>query len=119
MRLFSPPPSITARRITAISQINAVTAPIFSGVELSPVPVLLPFDSALYLSDQRSGAVNLLIPRYQSGFNAASMFEAGPAGYDAVFMLERGAGEGARGQAGIASDKPWRLLAGTMFPNRS
>lgn len=87
------PRQVSAQHITAISQINTVTAPIFSGIELSPVPVLLPFDSALYLSDQRGGAVNLLIPRYQAGFSAAAMFEAGPAGYDAVFMLERGAGE--------------------------
>ena len=36
-----------ATRINAISQINAVTSPIFPGIELSPVPVLLPFDSAL------------------------------------------------------------------------
>jgi len=87
------PRQAAAKRITAISQINAVTSPIFPGIETSPVPVLLPFDSALYLSDQRSGAVNLLIPRYQAGFSSAAMFEAGPAGYDAVFMLERGAGD--------------------------
>lgn len=79
------PSQFNAQRITAISQINAVTSPIFSGIELSPVPVLLPFDSALYLSDRQSGAINLLIPRYQAGFRAASMFEAGSAGYDAVF----------------------------------
>jgi hypothetical protein len=82
-----------ARRITAVSQINSVTSPLFSGIELSPVPVLLPFDSALYLADRRSGAVNLLIPRYQADFRAASMFEAGPSGYDAVFMFDRGAGD--------------------------
>ena len=87
------PSQFNAQRITAISQINAVTSPIFSGIELSPVPVLLPFDSALYLSDRQSGAINLLIPRYQAGFRAASMFEAGSAGYDAVFLLDRGAGD--------------------------
>ncbi|MDH8147786.1 hypothetical protein QIG09_27045, partial [Klebsiella pneumoniae] len=57
------PSQFNAQRITAISQINAVTSPIFSGIELSPVPVLLPFDSALYLADRQSGAINLLIPR--------------------------------------------------------
>ena len=88
-----PSRQVSTPRITAISQINTVTSPIFSGIELSPVPVLLPFDSALYLSDRQSGAINLLIPRYQAGFRAASMFEAGPSGYDAVFMLDRGAGD--------------------------
>lgn len=79
------------QRIPAVSQLNAITAPVFTGIELSPVPVLLPFDSALYLADRRSGAVNLLIPRYQAGFRAAAMFEAGPAGYDAAFSLDPGA----------------------------
>lgn len=87
------PSRFSAQRITAISQINAVTSPIFSGIEISPVPVLLPFDSALYLADRQSGAINLLIPRYQSGFRAASMFETGSAGYDAVFLLDRGSGD--------------------------
>ena len=32
--------------------------------------------------------------RYQSDFRAADMFDAGPAGYDAVFSLEPGAGDG-------------------------
>ncbi len=62
----------------------------FPGVELSPVPVLLPFDSAMYLADRKNGASNLLISRYQAGFRAASMFAAGPSGYDAVFALDPG-----------------------------
>jgi hypothetical protein len=85
------PRQINPHRIVAMAQLNAVTSPIFPGIQLSPVPVLLPFDSALYLSDRQSGAINLLIPRYQAGFRAASMFEAGPSGYDAVFLLDRGA----------------------------
>jgi hypothetical protein len=70
-----------------------VTSPIFAGVELSPVPVLLPFDSALYLSDQRSGAVNLPIPALSGRLQRRRDVRSGPAGYDAVFMLERGAGD--------------------------
>jgi hypothetical protein len=85
------PRQINPHRIVAMAQLNAVTSPIFPGIQLSPVPVLLPFDSALYVSDRQSGAINLLIPRYQAGFRAASMFEAGPSGYDAVFLLDRGA----------------------------
>ncbi len=55
------PRQINPHRIVAISQLNAVTSPIFPGIGLSPVPVLLPFDSALYLSDRQSGAINLLV----------------------------------------------------------
>jgi hypothetical protein len=87
------PRQINPHRIVAMAQLNAVTSPVFPGIQLSPVPVLLPFDSALYLFDRQSGAINLLIPRYQAGFRAASMFEAGPSGYDAVFLLDRGAGD--------------------------
>lgn len=88
------PLRINPHRIVAISQLNAVTSSIFPGVQLSPVPVLLPFDSALYLSDRQSGAIGLLVSRYQAGFNAAAMFDVGPSGYDAVFTLHPGAGDG-------------------------
>lgn len=85
---------INPHRIVAISQLNAVTSPIFPGIQLSPVPVLLPFDSALYLSDRQSGAIGLLVSRYQASFNAAAMFDVGPSGYDAVFTLHPGVGDG-------------------------
>lgn len=80
--------SMAPRSIPAIAQLNAVTAPLFPGIARSPVPVLLPFDSALYLADRKSGASGLLLTRYQSGFSPAGMFEAGASGYDAVFALE-------------------------------
>lgn len=89
-----PVRQLNPHRIAAIAQLNAVTAPIFPGIQLSPVPVLLPFDSALYLADSQSGAVGLLVSRYQAGFNAAAMFDAGPSGYDAAFTLHPGAGDG-------------------------
>lgn len=85
---------LAPHRSAAIARLNALTAPIFPGIQFSPVPVLLPFDSALYLSDRRAGAVGLLVSRYQAGFNAVAMFEAGPAGYDAVFTLHPGMGDG-------------------------
>ncbi len=72
---------------------NAVTSPIFPGVGLSPIPVLLPFDSAQYLTDQDNGAPNLFLSRYQAGFRPVSMFNVGPAGYDAVFALDQGVGD--------------------------
>lgn len=81
------------RRFTSIAQLNAVTSPIFPSVGLSPIPVLLPFDSAQYLTDRDSGAPNLFLSRYQAGFRPASMFDVGPAGYDAVFALDQGVGD--------------------------
>lgn len=76
------------RPIPAIAQLNAVTSPVFAGIARSPVPVLLPFDAALYVADRNGGGSGLTVTRYQSGFGPTGMFEAGPAGYDAVFALD-------------------------------
>lgn len=91
---FAAGPRLARRLAPAIAQLNAVAAPVFPGIARSPVPVLLPFDSALYLADRNSGASGLPVARYQSGFSAASMFEAGPSGYDAVFALDPDARDG-------------------------
>lgn len=83
------------QRVAAIAQLNAVTSPFFPGIERSPVPVLLPFDSAMYVADRKSGVpTDLAVSRYQALFRVASMFNAGPAGYDAVFALDRAVGDG-------------------------
>jgi hypothetical protein len=83
------------RSTPALVQLNAVTLQIFSGIGRSPVPVLLPFDTAGFLAARLSGAPSSLsVSRYQADFRAADMFDAGPAGYDAVFSLEPGAGDG-------------------------
>jgi hypothetical protein len=83
------------RSTPALVQLNAVTSEIFPGIGRSPVPVLLPFDAAGFLTARRSGAPSSLsVSRYQADFRAADMFDAGPAGYDAVFSLEPGAGDG-------------------------
>ena len=83
------------RSTPALVQLNAVTSPIFPGIGRSPVPVLLPFDTAGFLAARQSGAPSSLsVSRYQADFRAADMFDAGPAGYDAVFSLEPGAGDG-------------------------
>ena len=37
---------------------------------------------------------NLSLAHFQAGFRPAEMFDAGPSGYDAVFSLDPGAGEG-------------------------
>jgi murein DD-endopeptidase MepM/ murein hydrolase activator NlpD len=83
------------RSMPALLQLNGVTSPIFSGVGRSPVPVLLPFDTAAYLDARRNGAqASLAVSRYQADFRAVDLFDAGPSGYDAVFSLEPDAGAG-------------------------
>jgi hypothetical protein len=84
-----------SRSMPALVQLNGVTSPIFAGIGRSPVPVLLPFDTAAFLDARLHGApASLSLSRYQAEFGPADLFDAGPAGYDAVFSLEAGAGEG-------------------------
>jgi murein DD-endopeptidase MepM/ murein hydrolase activator NlpD len=88
-------PAWDPRLTPALVQLNAVTSPIFAGIGRSPVPVLLPFDTAAYLEARASGAPDSIsVSRYQSDFRPADLFHAGAAGYDAVFSLEPGAGDG-------------------------
>jgi hypothetical protein len=79
----------------ALVQLNAVTSQIFTGIGRSPVPVLLPLDTAAFLDARLNGASpSLLLSRYQSDFRPADLFDAGPSGYDVVFSLEPGAAGG-------------------------
>ena len=88
-------PAHDPRSTPALVQLNAITAPIFSGIGRSPIPVLLPFDTAAWLEATQSGAPDSLsIARFQADFRRADMFHAGASGYDAVFSLEPGAGDG-------------------------
>jgi hypothetical protein len=83
------------RSTPALVQLNAVTSQVFNEIGQSPVPVLLPFDAAAFLNARLNGAPpSLSVSRYQADFRAADMFDAGPAGYDAVFALDPGAGDG-------------------------
>jgi murein DD-endopeptidase MepM/ murein hydrolase activator NlpD len=78
----------------ALVQLNAVTSEIFTGIGRSAVPVLLPFDTAAFLEARTNGTSPGRTPsRYQADFRSVDLFDAGPAGYDAVFSLEPGAGE--------------------------
>ena len=45
------PPAFDPRSTPALVQLNAVTSQIFTGIGRSPIPVLLPFDTAAYLRD--------------------------------------------------------------------
>ena len=86
-------PAWDPRSTPALVQLNAITSPIFAGIGRSPVPVLLPFDTAGYLS---AGGTpdRMAVSRYQADFRPVDLFHAGPSGYDAVFSLEPGAGDG-------------------------
>jgi murein DD-endopeptidase MepM/ murein hydrolase activator NlpD len=88
------PPS-DPRSTPALVQLNAITSPIFAGMWRSPVPVLLPFDTASYLEARSRGAADdMPVSRFQADFRPVDLFHAGLAGYDAVFSLEPDAGDG-------------------------
>jgi hypothetical protein len=88
-------PASDPRAMPALVQVNASTSEIFTGISRSPIPVLLPFDTAAYLEARWAGALeNLSLSDFQADFRPVDLFDAGPAGYDAVFLLEPGAGEG-------------------------
>jgi len=88
-------PASDPRSMPTLVQLNGVTSPIFAGIGRSPVPVLLPFDTVAFLDARLNGApASLSLSRYQADFRPVDLFDAGPAGYDAVFSLEPGAGDG-------------------------
>ncbi len=88
-------PRFDPRSRPALVQLNAVTSQVFPGIGRSPVPVLLPFDTAAFLDARLNGApASLSLSHYQADFRPVDLFDAGPAGYDAVFSLEPGAGDG-------------------------
>jgi murein DD-endopeptidase MepM/ murein hydrolase activator NlpD len=88
-------PASDPRSTPALMQLNAVTSKIFAGIDRSPVPVLLPFDTAAFLDARANGVpASLSLSKYQADFRPVDLFDAGQAGYDAVFSLEPGAGDG-------------------------
>ena len=75
-----------------MAELNRATGERFANIAASPVPVLLPFDTASFLRE-RAAAANTADPAagmpnapgdYLSGFSAVTLFYPGPAGYDAV-----------------------------------
>jgi hypothetical protein len=69
----------------ALTQLNTVTARAFANLVASPVPVMLPFDTAAYLRDAAQDAAGDAT-KYLSGFTT-TLFFPGPSGYDAVLSL--------------------------------
>ena len=81
------------RSLPALVQLNAATSQLFTGITRSAVPVLLPFDVAAYLDARWTGTLEgLPLSHFQAEFRPVDVFDAGPAGYDAVFSLEPGVG---------------------------
>ena len=75
-----------------LRELNAATGMRFPNIAASPVPVLLPFDTTVFLRNRSAiapeaetktanGAGNYLF-----GFNSIPFFYAGPGGYDAVVV---------------------------------
>jgi len=88
-------PAYDPRSTPALVQLNATASQIFTGIGRSPVPVLLPFDPAAFLNAQLNEVpASLSVSHYQADFRPVDLFDAGPAGYDATFSLEPGAGDG-------------------------
>jgi hypothetical protein len=71
----------------SLARLNAAMASRFPGINRSPVPVLLPFDTAALLRDVAAGAAKEGNEHYLSGFQASKFFYPGPSGYDAAFSL--------------------------------
>jgi murein DD-endopeptidase MepM/ murein hydrolase activator NlpD len=80
-------PRLTRGVPPVIGRLNAVMSSRFPGVAISPVPVLLPFDTDALMRDLAAGTAARDNQRYLSGFQPADFFYPGPSGYDAVFTV--------------------------------
>jgi hypothetical protein len=79
------------RRTPVLMQLNAATAQHFPGIDQSPVPVLLPFDTPAFLADRMDETAQAQANgRYLSPFRSVDFFDAGPSGYDAVVTASPG-----------------------------
>ncbi|HEY3680555.1 MAG TPA: peptidoglycan DD-metalloendopeptidase family protein [Bradyrhizobium sp.] len=88
-------PASDPRSTPALMQLNAVTSKLFAGIDRSPIPVLLPFDTAAFLDARANSApASLTLAKYQADFRSVDLFDAGQSGYDAVFSLEPGTSDG-------------------------
>src|SRR5262249_25904065 len=75
-----------------VAKLNRATGERFTNIAASPVPVLLPFDTAAFLrdraaaSDTVNASANAPADNYLFGFDSVPFFYPGPAGYDAVVV---------------------------------
>ena len=70
----------------SIERLNEATEKLFTNIGASPVPVLLPFNSAQLLRDAAAGAPQDAVT-YLIDVRPPPFFQAGPGGYDAVFSV--------------------------------
>jgi hypothetical protein len=79
-----------ATKADALARLNEATQSAFPNIAASPIPVLLPFDTATFLKDKAAnkGAAPDR-SKYFGGFTASNVFfYPGPAGYDASILLQ-------------------------------
>jgi len=69
-----------------VQHLNRLTGKLFANIAASPVPVLLPFNTADLLRDHTEGKAQEL-SAYLAGFRPPTFFQTGPAGYDAAFTV--------------------------------
>jgi hypothetical protein len=75
-----------------MADLNRATGERFANIAASPVPVLLPFDTATFLRDRAAVVTEPAAvaagptANYLFGFSAVPFFYPGPAGYDAVVV---------------------------------
>src|SRR6266700_1866148 len=73
-----------------MAKLNRATGERFATIAASPVPVLLPFDTAAFLRDRAAApdpvAASTNAPADNYLFGAVPFFYPGPAGYDAVVV---------------------------------
>jgi hypothetical protein len=87
--LDSPKPVVVPDLMANLSR---ATGERFANIAASPVPVLLPFDTATFLRDRAAASdpavASTTAPadNYLFGFSAVPFFYPGPAGYDAVVV---------------------------------
>jgi hypothetical protein len=93
IKLQGEPGRRVAQEDGALGSLNLAVGLMLPNIPLSPVPVLLPLDTADYLADlaDRGIAGVKKTASYLSGFSASKFFLPGPAGYDAAFLLRTAA----------------------------
>jgi hypothetical protein len=74
-----------------MAEVSRATGERFANIAASPVPVLLPFDTASFLRDRAIGSDGVAVTsppadNYLFGFSSVPFFYPGPAGYDAVVV---------------------------------
>ncbi len=82
--LRAPSPASTLK---ALARLNDATGKDFPNIAASPVPVLLPLNLEVYLRGKNERGAE-----YPSGIRPSKFFLAGPAGYDAAFIVSAPAG---------------------------